>query len=224
MQTTHTRIHKTGSRIRTDGFQSTISKSSFELPLFLAMRSPPIPLNVAGLATAPRLIRPDSVCALYVQIRWEENTKVNCVLSNAADQNRQNILLVGSNRGLHSYCQLGRPCALRFKRAALVRRLISPRRKMDVFASGVTQSSARCSWLSASRLAERRSHLRAVRLGRPLITRNDLICVEGVIFTGLDRLPEGGRGLLVVKHRAEIARCRTSLTTKSYFKFDIGKH
>ena len=57
------------------------------------MRSPPIPLNVAGLATAPRLIRPDSVCALYVQIRWEENTKVNCVLSNAADQNRQNILL-----------------------------------------------------------------------------------------------------------------------------------
>jgi hypothetical protein len=74
------------------------------------------------------------------------------------------------------------------------------------FASGVTQSSARCSWLSASRLAERRSHLRAVRLGRPLITRNDLISVEEVIFTGLDRLPDGaGQGLLVIKHRAEIA-------------------
>jgi hypothetical protein len=62
---------------------------------------------------------------------------------------------------------------------------------MDVFASGVTQRSARCSWLSASRLAERRSHLRAVRLGRPLITRNDLISVEDLIFTGLDRLPDG---------------------------------
>ena len=42
--------------------------------------------------------------------------------------------------------------------------------------SGVTQSSARCSWLSASRLAERRSH------GRPLIARNDLISVDNVIF------------------------------------------
>jgi hypothetical protein len=53
---------------------------------------------------------------------------------------------------------------------------------MDVFASGVTQSGARCSWLSASRPAERRSHLRTVRLGRPLITRNDLMSVDEVIF------------------------------------------
>lgn len=55
---------------------------------------------------------------------------------------------------------------------------------MDVFArkSGVTQGSARCSWVSASRLAERRSHLRAVPLGRPLITRNDLISVDEMIF------------------------------------------
>jgi hypothetical protein len=35
--------------------------------------------------------------------------------------------------------------------------------------------------------------------------RNDLISVEEVIFTGLDRLPDGGQGLLVIKHRAEIA-------------------
>ena len=112
------------------------------------MRSPPIPLNVVGLATAPRLIRPDSVCALYVQIRWGEITKVNRALSNAADQNRQNIL--GSNRWLHSYCQLGRPCALRF--------LGELRRRDDLFRHGKkwtcsrekrsNQSGARSSWLS----------------------------------------------------------------------------
>lgn len=100
--------------------------------LFSGNAEPSNTSQCCGAATAARLICPASVCALYAQIRWDENTKVNSGLSNAADQNRQNILLVGSNRWLHSYCQLGRPCALRFL-GELRRRLISPRRKMDVF-------------------------------------------------------------------------------------------
>ena len=165
------------------------------------MRSPPIPLNVAGLATAPRLISPRfclrPLRANTVGRKYESKLR--------AFKMRQikivrTFFSLAAIAGSIVICQLGRPCALRFL-GELRRRLISPRRKMDVFASGVTQSSTRCSWLSASRLAERRSHLRAARLGRPLITRNDLISVEEVILIACRM----GQGLLVIKHRAEIA-------------------
>jgi hypothetical protein len=89
MQTTHS-----GPQDRADGFSLPSQILHLNYPFPSGDTEPSNTSQCWGVATASRLIGLASLYALYVQIGWDENTKVNSGLSNAADQNRQNIFLV----------------------------------------------------------------------------------------------------------------------------------